>query len=388
MDRETTGGGQGLRPASGPARILPSRRAALDACRAALGAGPILLSGESGVGKTWLAARLAEESGPSPSWLTVDLTTATDPAGLLHLVGHALGLGAMSDRLVLGDFLAERAADGHRWGLVLDEVQCASTDVLEEVRVLSNRLGRPDGLAALVLVGQTALQRRLRLRSLAPLEARLAARVHLRPLDVDEAGMLLSAAGYAETAANPDRVDQLHRAAAGNPRRLVWLAPAENDARSPAPSGPPRPRHVEEARGIVATPSRLGADRPPLHVEDGLIEVGWEPDADPADDALSAGSGPDSDPVAVDDHYAALQAWNEWARNQGRESEATAVAEPPRDDEMAASEPAEPGPVADEEAMTTPTPNTYPNLRAEGQQGFAPYGQLFSRLRPARDSES
>ena len=63
--------------------------------------------------------------------------------------------------------------------------------------------------------------------------------------------------------------------------------------------------------------------RPPLRVEDGLIEVGWA--GDPADEEPA--DFDDSDEIdefdpeegePVDDHYAALQAWAEWARNRDR----------------------------------------------------------------------
>src|SRR5262249_52717454 len=128
---------------------------------------------------------------------------------------------ASSARLILADFLDERSADGRRWGLVVDEVQLARAEVLEEIRVLSNRLARPDGFVALVLIGQTPLLRQLATRPMSALEARLAARVPLRAIDADEARLLLIRHGLER---GPAETNEWHRSAAGNPQRLLRIA--------------------------------------------------------------------------------------------------------------------------------------------------------------------
>src|SRR5436309_2867506 len=95
MDRPTTRTGADSRSPRIVARdpfVLPSRRPSLDACRGAIEAGPILLTGDAGVGKTWLWRRIAAESPPSRRWLGVDLTPADGPADFYRLVGHGLGL--------------------------------------------------------------------------------------------------------------------------------------------------------------------------------------------------------------------------------------------------------------------------------------------------------
>ena len=69
-----------------------------------------------------------------------------------------------------------------------------------------------------------------------------------------------------------------------------------------------------------------------------MIEVGWEPsptdERAPATRSASATADPGITPQApapgepaeelLNDHYAAIQAWNEWAANQGRAASATA----------------------------------------------------------------
>ncbi len=84
--------------------------------------------------------------------------------------------------------------------------------------------------------------------------------------------------------------------------------------------------------------------RPPIRVEDGLVEVGWEGDldAEPAYEEESARPAdrpcPDDSSFneeLVEDRYAALQAWHEWTRNQGRgdtDSDPTPLESSPADE--------------------------------------------------------
>ena len=380
-DGQTQGRAAGLRDRL----ILPSRMAGLSLLRDALDLGPILLTGEAGAGKTWLWQSLAVEAMPGRSWVEVDVTPADDPASFLRMIAHSLGLGIVgprSTRADLADFLAERSADGDRRVLVVEEAHNLTPAVAEEVRVLANRLGRPDGFAGLVLVGQTCLAMRMTTRALAAIEARLAARVHLGPVDADEAGLLLASLA-------PVDVERAHRDSGGNPRRLLRVA-ALPQARSPmarpeieahpAPTAP-APIAVAEAR----RPEPLtGPDRPPLHIEDGLIEVGWEPEdlAAPEPEPAVATITPALPKVplveeAVNDHYAALQAWREWADNQGRR----AVAEP-------VSRPSPTLDPDDEDYDPDPDPDAAnPHVRVDDGRDFAPFGQLFSRMARVHDTE-
>ena len=374
------------------ALVLPSRVAALELCRAALGAedpGPVLLTGEAGSGKTWLWNRLAADRAGGLPWLAVDLAPASEPADLHLALGLALGLTESGrTREGVAEALAEADDDGRRWGLVVDEAQNASAEVLEELRLLSNRLGRPGGFAALLMVGQTRIVRRLGTIPLAAVAARIAARAHLRPIDADEALDLLAHRFPGRTWGMAE-VDHLHREAGGNPRRLIRLAAPIAGRSRPlaAPAARPALPVSGPAPAIVPASSRLGTARPPLRVEDGLIEVGWDgpdPGADPEADPASASAPSDTAPAAVaeavepagedeaiHDHYAALQAWNEWARNQGRQP--AAVAGPP--------EP--PAGSTDVEA-----PAGDPHVWADEQHGFAPYSQLFSRIKQVASPET
>ena len=74
--------------------VLPSRAAALASLRAALEAqeGPALVTGEAGVGKTWLWRRLRADRPASWHWVDVELSPTDAPADFYRAIGHALGL--------------------------------------------------------------------------------------------------------------------------------------------------------------------------------------------------------------------------------------------------------------------------------------------------------
>src|SRR5262249_813121 len=102
---------------------LPSRGDALAVLRPAIEAqgGPVLVTGEPGVGKPWVWRRLQAEMGRPWRWLAVDVPPGIDPPALYRLIGHGLGIpapvvgarchGDEGDRLALADFLREAADD-------------------------------------------------------------------------------------------------------------------------------------------------------------------------------------------------------------------------------------------------------------------------------------
>lgn len=404
-------------------RLLPSRRLVLDAARRALreSAGPILLTGEAGVGKTWLWRRLSDERSASGHWLAIEVSPATDPRGFYRLLAHALGLPQTSEpakaRAAIADFLREQAAEGVRWTLVVEEAHNLSDDVAEEVRVISNRLSSPDGFASLLIVGQTALLQRLRTQAMAAFRSRLSAQLTLGRVDIEEAGILLGLTGLLPPSLN-EALEQLYAECRGNPRMLARAVGRFAGANEPArvfsrPAGPPAPASITERPRVdedtPAEPSGdtepatdvpiLGTPRPPLREEDGVIEVGWEPNAEP--EAAQSSAAPASPPVheleafaellpdveteeSIDDHYAALRAWSEWAKNQGRAQASADLSGLPQITDPSSFENETSGEL---DAASGSGPAS-PTVWAEGQQGFAPYSQLFSRLRQSRDSKS
>jgi type II secretory pathway predicted ATPase ExeA len=358
------------RPSPPDPAPLPSRRAAREAIREALarGRGPVALTGEPGVGKTALWRGLEASRKAGEAWAAVEATPGGGRRELYRLIARETRVDpAWFGRPELLDLLAARSLDGERWTLVVDEAQNLDADALEEVRVLSNRLGMPDGFAAILLVGQTPLARRLLHRSGFALASRLSVHVHLRPLDADEVGLLLGAVAPGGDWSE-EVVDRIHHATGGRPGLVVERA-ARVDVRPSLAVEPPRVAPAREA-------PLVGPARPPIRVEDGLIEVGWpaEPEPEPATASATAEAeevGPAEESAGrpdgpINDHYAALQAWQEWATNQGRHPEVAAEAKRPD---------------------VRPMPAANPNVWADEEHGFSPFGRLFSRLPQEHESD-
>lgn len=419
-------------PIEGECMAVDSRRRALDRLRAAFRAGlagPVLITGEPGVGKSWLAGRFAE--GLPAGWRSaeVEIASALDGLELLRLAADPLGL-ELADRLGvarlrLGAGLRDELADGRSWLLILDEVQRASAGAWEEIQALSNQLGRPGGFAAMILLGETALARELSMDRRRGWAGRLGLHIHLPPLDLDEARALLRPEGGLGEA----ELEAIHRDARGNPRAMLRIAaargltpgrvvaepldpdrrvgaswrfrtlPAATEGRPDAEAAPPAGRDLPAPADDLPAPAddlparrhpSLIPARPPIRFEEGLVEVGWEGDleAEPTTrpeptpieaEALTPAEG-DRDEELVEDRYAALQAWAEWSRN--RERSAPAAVDPPADDPAPGDvDEIEPHPAEPASAHVASGPLAVPSVRAEPPQDFAPYGPLFGRLR-------
>ena len=398
--------------AEAEAYVPPSRKSVLDLALAALGAGPILITGDAGIGKSWLIERLVALI-PTSRWACIDLTPSDGPTDLYRYLARALGMGlndpGRPSRINIADALADRSHDGERFSLVVDEAHNLGPDLWEEVRVLANRLGHPDGFANLILVGQTTLVRRFSTRSLAAVEARLAAHLHVRPIDVAEAREWLTRK-HPELDWSTDEVEAIHRDSGGNPSRLIRRSASSSARLAPKPAIAPRfesraslpiPRESDlddsdSSAMITVRPSGptplTGADRPPLLVEENAIEVGWSADdQEPSDfeeDDLVEPSGrgglvvpSEQSDQAIHDHYAALQAWREWADNQDKQ-----VSPPKSDRDLADAidEAAEAEATESAEAVSTDRAS----VRVEGHQHFAPFGQLFNRMAQVREPGS
>lgn len=367
-------------------RILPSRGAAWARLRAGLESpSPVLLTGEAGSGKTWLARRIVRDAGPRESWAWVDVGPGMTPAELLGAILDALGdsgdldHSAGAQRRRLAQRLGEASADGRCWGLVVDELQLAGPRLLEELRLLANTLGTAAGLGRLLLLGQTPVLRTLATSAVGTLGTKIDVHVHLAPLDFDDARAWLDRAAPGAELSTRD-LETLHRDSGGN---AVVLGRLIRGLATPRTTRIRKdPGHVAAVPGTESSvaaahaastapaprPAPLLPTRPPLVEDEGLIEVGWPADATetPSDPTPVPMPSPDDPALAsevVEDAYTALQAWQEWAASTARAAEA---ATSPR----LAGEPVIPEP---EE----------PNVWLDPAEPFAPYGDLFARNRPA-----
>lgn len=368
-------------PWKGPARLDPipllaSRKRVLERIVREVeeATGWILLTGDAGSGKTLLCDGLARSLPEGWQVARIELAPESDRTEILRRVLLEIDRREIDGKddlgITLRDALADLSREGTRALLVVDEVQNASDAALECLRLLSNGLAEPWGLGGLVLCGQTALVNRLGRRRNDALRNRMRAHHHLMPLDPAEAAELVRTFTGGAGWPGPD-LAAAHRSARGNARALAMLARDAQRAETPAieavdPSRP-EPSISEEA----ALPGR--SNRPPLRVEEGLIEVGWsEPAArpifEPGAAAVAATTATRRTGLeAIDDRYAAIQAGLEL----GRATSLTATAD--RRD-------------PDEPAATRGT--TW--VRAESPHETSPSSHLFSRVDsdPCTDEET
>ena len=224
LNDETCGPG-----VNSPDLPVSSRRDALERLRKNIGldeAEMVLLTGEPGTGKTWLWRRLVHELPANWRWLSVDMSEALDALEFLRLIGRGLGINAAdrlgAARLDLARALQDDSSDGRSWLLVIENAQSTPAQVWNEIQAMVHAMEASEGFAAVILVGPTKLARLLATRSLSSLATRIRTHVHLLSLDLDESLELVQARGGF---GNLDRaiLEELHRDARGNPRRLLQL---------------------------------------------------------------------------------------------------------------------------------------------------------------------
>jgi general secretion pathway protein A len=111
--------------------------------------------------------------------------------------------------------------------LIVDEAHNLSTELLEEIRLLSNLETNSDKLLQIVLVGQPELDLKLDSFELRPLKQRIALRAHLSPLDEEDTGKyilerLVIAGGGSRTEPlfSPESVKSIHHYSRGFPRLI------------------------------------------------------------------------------------------------------------------------------------------------------------------------
>jgi general secretion pathway protein A len=421
-----------------PDLLVSSRRTALETLRKAVSlqpAGPILLTGEPGTGKTWLCQRLIHELGGQWRSVSVEMSPALDSLDFLRLIVAGLGIesvdGISGARLAMVRVLEDDLRDGRSWMLVIENTQSGPQVVWNEIDALVHSMEASRGFGAMILAGTSELARGVASRSRTALATRIATHVHLLPLDLDEACELVESR---ENLGPEDRslLNELHRETLGNPRRLLQVIRRTHRhlagsavanaisslARAPEPKAdqdlidPVRTFGTALAVGSpleLATPTLLMRSesapgdgsasqpvdlplvpgRPPLRVEEGLIEVGWEGslesesvsanELEPVQTSMESSLDEESLPSEqiVEDHYAALQAWTEWARNR------SAGASPDSETDHSSGEVVI-SPVTSVVAPPIAEISRPATLRAEPQHEHAPYSQLFSKLRQTR----
>lgn len=193
------------------------------------GKGFVMLTGEVGTGKTTLLHALLGQLDSTTNSAFI-FNPRLDPLGFFRVLFEELGIGPACDSkaeylLALNHYLIEKLAANERVLLIVDEAQNLSTEMLEEIRLLSNLETPTSKLIQIMLVGQPELQALIDKPELRQLRQRIALRHHLRPFDERELAEYvegrLEKAGYTGRGLfHKKALRELYRVTEGTPRLI------------------------------------------------------------------------------------------------------------------------------------------------------------------------
>jgi general secretion pathway protein A len=153
--------------------------------------GFVVLTGEVGTGKTLILRSLLGLLQRRDVTFALIFNPALSPLEFMRYIALDFGLqvaGKAKDELihVLNGFLLQRHQKGLTTILVVDEAHHLSSEVLEEIRLLTNLETSQQKLLQIILAGQPELDQKLDWHELRQLKQRIALRCHLDPLNAHE----------------------------------------------------------------------------------------------------------------------------------------------------------------------------------------------------------
>ena len=189
--------------------------------------GFMILTGEVGTGKTTLLRHTLNALHRTRVHSSFIFNPRLDTLEFLEFVLSDFGLTPATRTkagmlIELNRWLVDRFRDGEICTIVVDEAQNLSTDLLEEIRLLTNLETSSEKLLQIILSGQPELEARLRKPDLRQLRQRVSLWCRTQALDLNQTGAYIAArlriAGSKETVFPPDTVQQIYEASGGIPR--------------------------------------------------------------------------------------------------------------------------------------------------------------------------
>jgi len=203
------------------------------------------LSSQPGLGKTLLRTLLHRSLDPTRYLgISIENSLLDFDQLLLEVISQISGERAYNSdfpdlysrlaefKLLLTEQLVQ---SGRHLVLLLDEAQDLEKETLDKLRNLSNICAEQSNLMSIILIGDTRLDSKL--RGLPALGQRVAVRVRLLPLDIEQTGAYVQhrlhiAGSQQPLSLGDDDLQNLHRASNGIPREInTILKQAINFAR-------------------------------------------------------------------------------------------------------------------------------------------------------------
>lgn len=252
-----------------------SHRRAFDELRQGLerGEGFLLLTGDTGTGKTTLSRAVIDALG-GRTFSAIITNPAVADAELLRVVLRDFGVVSREEMRrgrfeaadtqhlheTLESFLRSLAPLGARAVLVVDEAQGLAPRTLEQLRVLGNMEAGGRRLLQIVLSGQRHLESTLAADDMTQLSQRISRRVRLEPMSKDEveqyiAHRLRVAGGEAQVGFTPEAVALVHKHSRGIPRTVNLLCDRALDEARADGAGTVAAEQVKRAVKLVKAES-------------------------------------------------------------------------------------------------------------------------------------
>ena len=236
------------------------------------GKGFVMLTGEVGTGKTTLLHALLGQLDSTTNSAFL-FNPRLEPMDFFRMLFEELGVGPACDTkaeylLALNQYLIDKLAANERVLLIVDEAQNLSTEMLEEIRLLSNLETPTSKLIQIMLVGQPELKALVAQPELRQLRQRIALSQHLRPFGEGEVAEYVSErlakAGYTGHGLfNKKAIREVHRVTDGTPRLINSVCDSAlllGYTRQESTIGPAEILEAADDLGLIATDDETGKD--------------------------------------------------------------------------------------------------------------------------------
>ena len=237
--------------------------------------GITLLVGEAGTGKTTVI-RAAIAKQPERIHCVHLHNPALTRVEFVEMLASRFGLTerARSSKtgllLELEQLLRQRRASNETTVLIVDEAQSLPSELLEEIRLLTNIETNEEKLLTLVIAGQPEVAKLFTAHALRQLKQRIALRCELRPLNLREsaeyvAGRIAAAGGAPVQMFTREAVQLIHERSRGIPRTINVIADNALVSGFAAQQRPVTTELVREVcRDFDIAPSRAEMTAPPV----------------------------------------------------------------------------------------------------------------------------